>query len=180
MSVESGNGFDQWLEQQLHNEAARANGPSPAPAQAQYHATYLQGGLHMSVLAKAVSVVSTKGAIGLTVAVLAVGAAGVATEAAVTGSANPSDWGQQVVQQVNKCKAALTPGSHGIGQCVSAFAKQHGPQVSADHRASGARTNGNDHTPGPPASPGKPSSAPGKPSNAPGGKPSSVPPTSHP
>ncbi len=122
----------------------------------------------MSILAKAVTVVSTKGAVGLTVAVLAVGAAGVATEAAVTGSTNPSVWGQQVVQQVNKCKAALAPGSHGIGQCVSAFAKQHGPQESADHRASGARTNGGNHTPGPPANPGKPS-------NAPGGKPSSVP-----
>jgi len=167
--VESGNGFDQWLEQQLHNEAARASGPSPAPVQAQYHAAYLQGGLHMSVLAKVATLVSTKGAIGLTVAVLAVGAAGVATEAAVTGSTNPTVWGQQVVQQVDKCKAALIPGTHGIGQCVSAFAKQHGPQVSTDHRASGARTN---HTPGLPANPGKPS-------NAPGGKPSSVPPTTH-
>lgn len=171
--MESGNGFDQWLEQQLQSEAARASGPSPAPTQAQYHAAYLQGGLHMSVFAKAVSLVSAKGAIGLTVAVLAVGAAGVAGEAAVTGSANPSDWGKQVVQQVDKCKAALAPASHGIGQCVSTFAKQHGPQVSADHRASGARQNGSVHTPGPPANHGKPTSAPG-------GKPSSVPPTSHP
>jgi hypothetical protein len=173
MSVDNGGGFDQWLEQQLHNEAARASGPSPAPAQSQYHAAYLQGGLHMSVLGHAASVVSIKGAIGLTVAILAVGAAGAAGEAAVTGSANPSIWGQAVVQQVKLCKADLASGSHGIGQCVSAFAKQHGPKVSADHRASGART----QTPG---NPGKPSNAPGKPSNAPGGKPSTVPPTSHP
>ena len=127
----------------------------------------------MSFLAKAASLVSAKGAVGLTVAVLAVGAAGVTSEAAITGSANPSDWGQQVVQQVDKCKAALAPGSHGIGQCVSTFAKQHGTQVSADHRASPARQNVGSHTAGPPANPGKPSSAPG-------GKPSSVPPTSHP
>lgn len=124
----------------------------------------------MSVLAKAASLVSTKGAAGIAVALLAVGAAGAAGEAAVTGSANPSNWGQQVVEQVQDCKAALAPGSHGIGQCVSAFAKKHGEQVSDDHRASPARVNGSDHTPG----------APGKPSNAPGGKPSSVPPTSHP
>jgi len=180
MSVESGNGFDRWLEQQLQNAAAKSPGPSPVPTQSQYHAAYLQGGLHMSFLAKAVSVVSTKGAIGLATALLAVGAAGVAVEASATGSTNPSNWGQQVVQQVDKCKAALAPGSHGIGQCVSAFAKQHGPQVSADHRASGARghasdarLNGSNDTPGPPANPGKPS-------NLPGGKPTSVPPTSHP
>lgn len=127
----------------------------------------------MSVFAKVATLVSTKGAIGLTVAVLAVGAAGAAAEAAVTGSANPSNWGRQVVEQVQDCKAALAPGSHGIGQCVSAFAKQHGKQVSADNRASSARVNGSDHTPGPPANPGRPS-------NAPGGRPSSVPPTSRP
>jgi len=126
----------------------------------------------MSFLAHAAAMVSTKAAVGIAVAVLAVGAAGIVTEAAVTGSTNPNDWGSQVVQQVDKCKAALAPGSHGIGQCVSTFAKQHGPQVSADHRASGARTNGSGHTPGPPASPGKPA-------NVPGGKPSTVPPTSH-
>ncbi len=125
----------------------------------------------MSILAKAVTVVSAKGAAGLAIAFLAVAAAGVVTEAAVTGSANPTDWGQAVVAQVNKCKDALTPGQHGIGQCVSAFAKTHGKAVSGSH-ASDARRNGGDHTPGPPANRGKPS-------NAPGGKPSPVPPTSH-
>jgi len=160
MSVEGGSGFDRWLEQQLHAGAGGAGGPTPDPAQAQYHAAYLQGGLHMSVLAKAASMVSTKGAVGLAVAVLAIG--GVSAEAAVTGSANPSDWGSQVVKQVQACKAALSPGSHGIGECVSAFAKQHGPAVSSDHRASSART----HTPGAPVSPGKPTN-PGRPTNVP-------------
>ena len=133
----------------------------------------------MSFLAKAIAVVSSKGAIGLAVAALAMGAATVATEASVTGSSNPTNWGQQVVQPVQKCKAALTPGSHGIGECVSTFAKQHGQQVSADHRASGARTNGGNHPtstdhptstnhPGPSDHPGPPTSHP------------SGPPTSHP
>ena len=125
----------------------------------------------MSVLAQALAVVSGKGAVGLAVAALAVGAAGVAGEAAITGSANPGDWGQQVVQQVQTCKDALTPGSHGIGHCVSTFANQHGKDVSSEHKASGARQTPPAHTPGPPTShPG--------PSSHPGGKPTSVPPTS--
>jgi hypothetical protein len=179
MSVEGGDGFDGWLEQQLHQATGKASGPSPVPAQAQYHAAYLQGGLHMSVLAKVVTAVTTKGAAGLAVAFLAVGAAAVATEASVTGSANPTNWGSAVVDQVNKCKDALAPGQHGIGQCVSAFANTHGKTVSESHasgareHASDARQNGGGHTPGPPADPGKPS-------NAPGGRPSTVPPTSNP
>jgi urease accessory protein UreF len=166
MSVESGDGFDRWLEQQLQTQAVNQRGPSPMPAQAQYHAAYLQGGPHMSVLAKAATVVSTKGAIGLAVAALAIGTAGVAAEAAITGSANPSNWGQQVVQQVDKCKAALAPGSHGIGECVSTFASKHGQEESSEHRASPARL----HTPGAPTD--HPT---GPPTNHPGGKPSGTP-----
>ena len=74
-------------------------------------------------------------------AALASTAAGAATEAAITGSVNPADWGQQVRQQVVACKAALETDQHGIGACVSAFAKQHGQLVSDQHRASGARLN---------------------------------------
>ena len=132
----------------------------------------------MSVLAHAVALVSTKGAIGLAAALLAVGAAGVAGEAAITGSASPSTWGQQVVQQVDTCKDALKPGTHGIGQCVSTFAKQHGKQhgaqVNSDHRASPAREN----TSGAPSTHpnGQPTSHPtGPPTNHPGGKPTSNP-----
>jgi hypothetical protein len=78
---------------------------------------------------------------GFAVAALAATAAGAATEAAITGSLNPTDWGKQVVQQVATCKADLATGEHGIGACVSAFANQHGKLVSAEHRASGARLN---------------------------------------
>lgn len=150
----NGNGFDRWLEQELQRATAGNGGPSPSAGQAAYHAASLQGGTHMSVLAKAASVVSAKGAVGLAVAVLAVGAAGAATEASVTGSTNPSNWGQQVVQQVQKCKDALAPGSHGIGQCVSTFAKQNGKDVSSQHSASSARENhpsSTDHPTGKPA-----------------------------
>jgi hypothetical protein len=81
---------------------------------------------------------------GFAVAALAVGAAGAASEVAVTGSLNPTNWGQQVVKQVATCKATLrASGVRGIGDCVSDFAKQHGPAVSADHRNSGARHGNN-------------------------------------
>jgi len=110
----------------------------------------LLGGTGAAIAAKLI----TGFAIG---ALAAVGA----TEAAITGSVNPNDWGQQVVQQVQSCKAALSDGEHGIGQCVSAFAKQHGKIVSSQHHASGARTNdgssngnGKDNGHGKPDNPG--------------------------
>ncbi len=133
----------------------------------------------MSVLAKAAALVSTKGAVGLAVAFLAVGAAGAATEIAATGSPNPSVWGANVVSTVRACKLALKPGEHGIGQCVSAVAKTHGKEVSSSH-SSNARTHASDesnahdnHTPGAPTGAGQPT-------GLPTGKPGNVPPTSHP
>ncbi len=142
-----------------------------------------------SVLAQAASVVSAKGAIGLTVAALAVGAAG--TEAAITGSSNPSNWGQKVAEQVETCKDALAPDTHGsIGACVSTFAKTktHGKQVSSDHRASPARENtpgaSTDHPTGPPTDhpTGPPTDHPtGPPTDHPTGPPThpTGPPASH-
>src|SRR5260370_37410239 len=60
---------------------------------------------------------------GIAVAAAAVVVAGAATEVAITGSLNPTNWGQQVVQQVGTCKAsAAALGLHGIGECVSDFA----------------------------------------------------------
>jgi hypothetical protein len=70
---------------------------------------------------------------GAAVAAAAVTVAG----AAATGSLNPADWGQQVSQQVQVCKDELTDGEHGIGDCVSAFASQHGTAVASDARHQG-------------------------------------------
>jgi hypothetical protein len=72
---------------------------------------------------------------GFAAAALAATAAGAVTEVAMTGSVNPENWGQQVKQQVATCKAELKTGQHGIGDCVSAFAKQHGKTVSAKNSA---------------------------------------------
>ena len=71
---------------------------------------------------------------GVAVAAAAVTVAG----AAATGSLNPTVWGQQVKQQVESCKDQLAQGQHGIGECVSTFASQHGQTV-----ASSARHHGN-------------------------------------
>jgi len=94
----------------------------------------------------------------------------VTTEVATTGSLNPSDWGKQVVQQVQTCKDTLrASGVRGIGQCVSAFAKQHGKIVSGEHRNSDARTNSHGNSDknkgnnGNNGNHGKPSGTPGRP-----------------
>ena len=71
---------------------------------------------------------------GIAVAAAATTFAVAATEVAITGSVNPTNWGQQVKQQVADCKAsAARLGVHGIGQCVASFARQHGDAVSDSH-----------------------------------------------
>ena len=128
--------FDRDIEREL-NRVLGPVGSSTVPA---WRAP-ASGGFIKKLLGGAGAALAAKIVTGLAVGALAAAGATAATEATITGSLNPSDWGKQVVQQVDKCKAALQPGQHGIGQCVSAFAKQHGPAVSADHRASPGRTN---------------------------------------
>lgn len=147
----------------------------------------------MAIRTSILAALGTKAAAGGAVAALVAGGA-VAT-AAVTGSTNPMNWGQQVVQKVQDCKddvrtsqsASAASASRGIGQCVSAFARQHGEQQRAEHskgtpgspnanpgrgQAGTAPTRGNgsgtveagDHSQGhasPPASPGPTTHGPG-------------------
>lgn len=71
---------------------------------------------------------------GVAVAAAATTIAVAATEVANTGSVNPLNWGHQVVTVVNECKASAERlGVHGIGQCVSSFARTHGDTVSDSH-----------------------------------------------
>ena len=76
--------------------------------------------------------VATKVATGVAVAAVATGAAGAAAETAAAGSANPTDW--RVNEHVQWCKDQLQDGQHGIGKCVSEFAKHHGQKK---HQAAG-------------------------------------------
>jgi hypothetical protein len=81
-------------------------------------------------------------AMKLVTGVAAAAAAVTVAGAATTGSLDPNVWGQQVSHRVEECKAALAEGQHGIGDCVSAFAKTHGAGVASDARHHG---NGNGH-----------------------------------
>ena len=132
--------FELELERELHRIldpiAALPIPPRRAP---------VSGGFRKRLLGGAGAALGLKLATGVAVAAFAAAAAGVATEVAVTGSLNPSNWGQSVTQAVQTCKDTLrASGTRGIGPCVSAIAKQHGQQVSDSHKASDARGNGKD------------------------------------
>ncbi len=78
-------------------------------------------------------------------------ATGSATGAAA--AASQGAFGQQVKQQVESCKDKLQAGVHGIGECVSDFAQQHGQQQRQQHSegnpSNTSGTHGNsDSTPG--------------------------------
>jgi len=118
--------FELELERELHRIldpiAAQPIPPRRAP---------VPGGIAKRLLGGAGAALSLKLLTGVAVAAFAAGAAGVATEVAVTGSLNPSDWGQSVTQAVQTCKDTLrASGTRGIGPCVSAIAKQHSAQAS--------------------------------------------------
>jgi hypothetical protein len=76
---------------------------------------------------------ASKAAIALSAVTISLVAAGAAAATAVTHSTNPQAWGQQVKEAVADCKDARRPGQHGIGDCVSAFATQHGATTRAEH-----------------------------------------------
>lgn len=92
---------------------------------------------------------------GIAVAAAAATIAGAATETAITGSLSPTVWGQQVKLQVDACKDKLSDGQHGIGECVSEFAKKHGETESDTHQSpEAAETKPGDKKPAHPAAPG--------------------------
>lgn len=131
--------FESELERELHRILDPITaGPIPlrrAP---------VSGGIVKRLLGGAGAAVALKIATGIAVAAFAAVVAGTATEVAVTGSLNPTNWGQHVTQAVQTCKDTLrASGTRGIGQCVSAIAKQHGDTTSDKHQSSNARGNGN-------------------------------------
>jgi hypothetical protein len=97
------------------------------------------GGIMKRLLGGAGAALGVKLLTGIAVAAAAVVVAGAATEVAVTGSLNPTNWGQKVTQQVGACKAsAAALGLHGIGECVSDFA-------SSKARVNQGQNNGKDN-----------------------------------
>jgi uncharacterized membrane protein YgcG len=163
------NGFDEWLERELQQNASRETGPSPLPSQSRYQAVPLQGGALNRVSFALAAMVSTKTVTALALSVVAIVTAGATTEAVITGSANPATWGHQVVQQVQACKVALAPGGHGVGECVSGLASQHGQK---ERKTQGTGSPSQHPNGGPPSS--HPNGGP------PSSHPNGGPPTSHP
>jgi len=94
-----------------------------------------------TLLGGAGAALSVKLLTGVVVAAAAVTVAG----ASATGSLDPTVWGQQVKDRVADCQSKLADGQHGIGDCVSSFASQHGQAV-----ASAARHHGNGNENGTP------------------------------
>jgi len=190
MNVNGGDGLDRFLEEELQKAAGKLQGPHPLAGQSAYHAVFAAGGAALSPLSSILAFATTKAAVAAAAATIVVGGAAAGTVA--TGSPNPVNWGQAVVQAVQGCKPAeaandataggpATSGSQAsaarqnIGQCVSAVAKKHGAAERALHsKASDARQN---HPTGKPSdTPGKPTDHPkGKPSDVPNGKPSDQP-----
>jgi hypothetical protein len=154
--------FEKWLEEELRRGFGQVHARPPAvPRYASLRPVVRRNPLIHSIAA----IAKSKVAIAATAITLAAGG-GVGAKAAVTGDPNPFHWGQKVKNQVANCKQNLAPGDHGIGKCVSDFAKQHGPQERQAHSKAGS------HSPGKPAqgkSPaGPPSSHPAPPAS-PGG-----------
>lgn len=96
---------------------------------------------------------------GIAVAAAAATVAGAATETVITGSVDPTVWGQQVKLQVEACKDKLTAGKHGIGDCVSEFATKHEETTTESTQAPEAADAKN---------PGAKKPAPGHPAKSPG------------
>src|SRR5260370_18964273 len=98
----------------------------------------LSGGIMKRLLGGAGAALGAKLLTGIAVAAAAVVVAGAATEVAVTGSLNPTNWGQQVKTQVGACKAsAARLGVHGIGECVSDFASSKPRENQGKHNGKG-------------------------------------------
>src|SRR5437868_10858040 len=127
-------GFDQWLRRQLSVTLDPERGPKPHPSGASYAIASRKARTRLvAVRSSVVAAFGAKAVAGGDVAALAAGGATAAI--AATGSLSPVNWGQHVVQAVERCKVELggpqeTAGGgpdRGIGHCVSAVDRQHGP-----------------------------------------------------
>lgn len=114
--------FDSWLEGELAEGYTRFdNRRLPAGA------AYRSSERHRS------TTLATKVVVVLAATVLAIAATTAIAAAAATGSPNPAAWGQYMKNVVTTCKDQLQSGQHGIGQCVSAAARQKGAQEREQH-----------------------------------------------
>jgi hypothetical protein len=136
--------FDSWLDAELDKGFARSSVRSQAGIGHYKNVVSRHRRLHQ--MSPAGLPLAGKAAIALAAATLSLGAVGAAAATAVTHSTNPQAWGQQVKAAVADCKKARTPAQHGIGDCVSAFARQHGAATRAEHGQDKQSNDANDRT----------------------------------
>jgi hypothetical protein len=126
MGSDPGADFDRWLRRQLIVALEPERGPRPHPAGARYTALSRRTGGRMTPFRFSIpAALGVKALIGGAAVALAAGATGTV----MTGSVNPTTWGQHVSEAVEQCKAADV----NVGKCVSAIAQEHGEQVRAQH-----------------------------------------------
>ena len=138
--------LDDLLQKELRRRLGTVEGPSPQPSQSAYHAAFLAGQTAISPFPPSVAFALTRAAaVVLAVALAIVG--GSALAAASAGHGNPAAWGKTVTAAVANCMDQLRGEQHGIGQCVSAVARQHGEEERTSHPASAAPANHPGSTP---------------------------------
>lgn len=141
-----GNDFDRWLEDELGRALSRIEPGYVAPRYLEAGAPRL-GRLLRPFAAVPTLITAKVAAAGIVL--VAAATTGVAVHSvASNGSNDPATWGQKVVQQVQKCKAELGADQHGIGQCVSNFAKQNGDNQSDQNGQGGGTPTGQPSSPG--------------------------------
>jgi hypothetical protein len=132
-----GDDLDQLLDQELHRRSGRRLGPTPEFDQAGYYSAFFAEDKRSST---SITPTMLKTAAGLVTATL-LASAGAAVAFAATGSPNPAVWGQTVSAAVSNCRDQLAEGEHGVGQCVSAVAKQKGAEERTVHSATAGSPN---------------------------------------
>jgi hypothetical protein len=143
--------FEREIEHELHralDSAMAGTIPAWRVPRPRSFARRLLGGAGVAIGVKVLT--------GIAVAAAAATVAGAATETVITGSVDPSVWGQQVKLQVDACKDRLSAGRHGIGDCVSDFTTKHEETTTTESqqtRAVGETKSPGVKKPAPPAAP---------------------------
>jgi hypothetical protein len=137
--------FDGWLESELRRRLDPR--PTSVPI-ARYQKERNRRGQMPKFVTGLVAALATKGAVGLTVAALAAGATGAAVVVGVsTGALSPSGFNESMKTTVqDTCKPeAAAAGEHGIGACVSSFARKHGSAARENNPGKGDKNTPGSH-----------------------------------
>ena len=117
--------FETFIEAQLKGHLGPLVGSAVPPSAGRFAAAAVGAGISASAGSGIFAALSTKTAAGIVAVGLAAGGGGALAATYATGSASPSEWGQQVRAVVTECRTQLSPGERGIGHCVTATVSTH-------------------------------------------------------